>query len=559
MRELWPWIRVLAGCRRRLLPGIGLMLLTTLAAVGLLALAGWFITATALAGLMIAAGAAVSLGVFVPGAGIRAFAILRTAARYGERVYNHDTVLRLLADLRTSVFARLARLDPAALARLRPAEVLNRLTADIDALDNLYLRALAPPAAVALAVAAVIGLQACFAPAVAVATAGAIVAGGVIALAVGLVSGARLGTRVVHDEARLRERVLDLLRGLAEFRAYGAWAAQRETLDTLADRHAACQARLARRTAAVESGAAAAVHFATVAALGLGVILVRDAGIHGPVMVLLPLAVLGLAEAAATAPGAFVMLGRTRASAARLNAQVELEPVVAEPETAAAFPRDDALVFEHVTVRYAPAADPAIRDVSLEIAPGETVSLVGPSGAGKSTLADLACHLIEPETGTVRLGGVPVADLPRAVLGARMACLTQYTDLFADTIAANLRLARPEADPGMLWHALYVAGLDAFVRSLPDGSDTWVGEGGVRLSGGQARRLALARVVLSQAGVIVLDEPLTGLDGETARCVAQRLTRWLEGRTALAIGHEADRLPAATRRLRLSMGRLRPA
>lgn len=549
MAELGPWLALLAARRGRLALGLLLMLVTVAAAVGLLGLAGWFITATA-----VAAAAGLALDVYVPGAGIRTFAVVRTVARYAERVYNHDTVLRLLADLRAAVFARLARLDPAALGRLRSADVLTRLTADIDALDNLYLRVAGPPLVALAAIAAVGALLAVLAPPAALPVVGLLLLTGALALRAGGRAGAGPGGRVAVRAEALRQRLVDMAQGLGELAAFGALAGHRARTGAVAARLVADQARLARRAALGEAAATAGVHLAAVLALGIGVALFDAGTIGGPVLVLLPLAVLGLGEALGPVPGAFVQLGHTRAAARRLGRQ--LAAPVADAAADAPAPVASDLAVERVTFRHAPAADPVLDGASFRLDAGETLAVIGASGSGKSTLADLCAGLLVPERGHVRLGGAAVAGMAPGARCRHLAYLTQRTELFDDSVGANLRLACPHADDAALWAALGVAGLEAFVGALPEGLETPVGESGVRLSGGQTRRLALARVVLADTPVVLLDEPLSGLDRATAADVARRLQAWLAGRTAVLLAHAPEALPRADRVLRAGQGGL---
>lgn len=552
MNELLPYLRLLTGYRGRLLVGLLLMMATTVAAVGLLALSGWFITATAVTAMLLAAGVQAQLGIYVPGAGIRFFAIARTAARYFERIQNHDTVLRLLAALRTRVFARLTPLDPATLARFRTARVLNRLTTDIDALDTLYLRCLAPPIVAVCAIIATGGLLAVFDPGAGMFPATVLLLGGVAVTLVTARPGRQLGEAVSRRLEQARTRVIELVQGLPEYRAFGTTAGQRDRIDREILALHAGQARTARIAAGGEAAMGLLVHAALALALWLGLHLEAQDTISGPVAVLLPLAVLALAEALGPVPGAFVQLGRARAAARRLNDQVRTPATIVDPARPTPPGPDHRLEIDRVTCRHAAGAEAVLRDLSLHIGDGESIAVTGPSGSGKSTLADLCCRLIEPERGEIRLGGTALADMALSDLHARVGYLTQRTELFADTIAANLRLARPEADADALWGALEVVDLGDFVDTLDEGLDTWVGEGGVRLSGGQARRLALARVILKEPAVALLDEPLAGLDRETATTVSRRLEPWLASRTALLLAHEHEALPPADRILSLA-------
>lgn len=555
MNELTPYLRLLAAHRGRLATGAILMLATVAAGVGLLALSGWFITATGVTAMLLAAGATARLDIYMPGAGIRFFALARTAARYFERVHNHDVVLRLLADLRTRVFARLTPLDPASLARFRGALLLNRLTADIDALDNLYLRCLAPPAVGLLGVLGVSVLLAIVAPVAGLAAGGLLLLAGTCVTAGTAWPGARLGERITERTESARIRIVDLVRGLAELRAFGVLDRWRRDIDHLDDGLVTDQMRAARLAAGGEALMGLAVHSAVALALLLGITLYTDGVISGPLAALMPLAVLALAEGLAPIPGGLLQLGRTRAAARRLNAQIATEATIVDPVSPCPAPARNDLAIDGVRVHHGETIEPVFAGLSLHIPAGSRLAVVGPSGCGKSTLADLCARLVEPDSGEVRLGGVPLPQMALADVHARVSYLTQRTEMFADTIAANLRIAHPDARDDALRHAVEVARLTEFIDGLDDGLATWIGEGGVRLSGGQARRLALARIVLRDAPVVLLDEPLSGLDRQTADDVSSGLHAWLGGRTVLMLAHATDALPPADEMLDLGTAR----
>lgn len=549
--ELRPWLRVLAPWRTRLIAGALLMLATFAASIGLLALSGWFITATGVTALLWAAGQPARLEIYVPGGGIRFFALARTAARYFERVVNHDTVLRLLADVRTRLFGRLVALDPARLARFRSADLLNRVTADVDALDNLYLRALAPPAVALLTLLALAGLCAAFAPSLVLPV--LIVPGGALAVITlyALRGGNAPGHRLTGQTESLRARVIEAANGMAELRAFGAWDRHRQQLARIDAARLRNQERIATRTAFGEQMLSATIQLTAVLVLWQGAQLYQAGEISGPVLALLPLAVLAAGEALQPVPRALIELGHTSAAAGRLNGLVETPPAIGDPDSPAEPPAASDLCIESLRFRHNPADAPLFDGFGLHVGAGEVAAVLGPSGCGKSTLADLCCRLQVPEAGTIHLGGTDIARLRQTDLHARIGYLTQRTELLDDTILANLRLGRPDAGPKAVWQALEVAGLADFVDSLPEGVGTWIGEHGVRLSGGQARRLALARVLLRDAPVVLLDEPLAGLDAATAAEVAGRLHNWFSGRVVLLFAHEADALPPANRYCRL--------
>lgn len=560
-----PWLKVLGRRRGRLWVGGLLMLLTVATAIGLLALSGWFITATAITGTLLAAGIQATLDIYRPGAGIRFFAVGRSVVRYIERIYNHDTVLRLLADLRAGMFAVMTRLDERVMGQLRASEWLNRLTADIDALDSFYLRLLAPPLVALLAIGGIGVLLGLFAPGIGIA-----VTIPLLGLWLWLVVGqARLGLaasrRRVATLDRLRMRSIEQMQGLAELRCYGTLGAHRQALNNEERALYIDQRRLGRYQALGSALVSMGVTLSAVLALWLGARAFTAGEISGPVMVMLPLAVLAMNEALAMLPTGFTHFGSTLAAAERLNGMAALRGSIRDPQSPLDLPAGPlSFALENVSLEYAGTGPspgvrsvaPALAEVSLDIAPGERVALVGESGAGKSSVAKLAARLIEPEQGQVLVAGRRVHEIALADLRSRIGYLTQHAELFHDTLAANLRLANTQADDARLWEVLGIVDLAAWARELPQGLETWVGESGRQLSGGQARRVALARVLLSEPDLVILDEPFSGLDAETASRIAGRLDTWLEGRTVIYLAHDESVLPRVERSLRLREGRL---
>ncbi|WP_163575641.1 thiol reductant ABC exporter subunit CydC [Halomonas faecis] len=533
---LRPWLRLLVRRRRRLWVGAGLLGLTLMAAIGLLALSGWFITASALTGMAVMA----SLDVHVPGGGIRAFAVTRTVARYLERLYNHDTVLRLLADLRGSLFAVLSRLDGATLAQQRASDWLTRLTADIDTLDGLYLRLLAPPA-VSLAL---IGLLAAFLGLWLPTLAWWVAIGLVLAWLWLTLGQAWLGMAASRAQVGYRQRLRSLavehLQGLAELEAHDCTERHRRRLQGCQRRLHAAQRRLAGVTALGTAVVGLAVGLAMLATLWLAAAAWQREAVSGAVMVMLPLAVLAIGEALALLPNAFTSLGTTRAAAERLNALVAAEQRAPSGRCRRLGDGPLALSLSGVSLRYPGVWQLALETVSLSLNGGERLALTGSSGAGKSSIAALLTRQLLPTAGDIRLGGVPLAEIDETSLRERVGLLGQRIDLFEGSLADNLRIADPAASDERLWRALDWVTLADWVETLSEGLATPVGEGGRALSGGQARRLALARLWLRDPGLVILDEPFAGLDRETVESLVPRLDAWLQGRTVLFLVHQLD-------------------
>ena len=526
----------LAERRRAMAAGAALAALTVLAGVGLLGLSGWFITATALAGLVPAG--ALLFDVFMPGAGIRFLAILRTGARYGERVVAHDATLALLAGLRERLFRGHAVPGIAPALTARPARLLFRLSADVDALDAVYLRLVVPGfAAVVTALAVGAGL--------AMLDAGLGVAVALLLLAAGLglpLWLARAAERAARRRAAaleaLRVRTVDLVAGQVALVMAGRLGAQAAAVQAAEARLAEAEDALHRleTTAGFGFGLTGAV---LLGGAGLAVaVLVEQGTLSAPQAALVLLVALAALEPFAALRRGAIELGRSARAAARLVPALDATPPPPLPVPPAG------LALRLAGVCYTPpgAARPLFDGLDLEVAAGECVAVTGASGAGKSTLLALLSGEVRPDAGSV-------AVLPHALLSQRV-------DLFHDSLRGNLLLARPEADDAALWRALREAGLEETVRALPRGLDTPLGEGGAGLSVGQQRRLALARLLLRDAGLLLLDEPTEALDAATAEKVLMQIMA-RDGKAAiLVIAHMRREAAWADRLIRLDRGRV---
>ncbi len=554
-RDLLVFARLFAARRVWLAGGMGLTALTVLASVGLLSLSGWFISASAVAGATPAT--AILFNFLQPGAGVRGFALTRTVSRYAERVVTHEATFRLLRDLRVWFFKSVVPIGPGALGGQRGGDLLARATGDIDALDALYLRVMTPTV-VALAIGGLVVLLL----AVFVDGGLALVLAGwmfVVGLAVPALTGwlgRRPGAAAARGIAALRLEAVDLAEGLADLTAYGATDRQLAALD----RQTTAYNRAQQRSAMVSGFGAAlyglCVNLAILSVLVLGLLLLEAGQIAGPVLALLVLGSMAVFEASAGLPGAYQALGRIRTAAGRILQIARMPPVVAEPASPRPLPDGLDLRLEGVRFRYPGAQTPALDGIDLEVPAGARIGVAGPSGAGKSTLAGLLLRFWDPEAGRILIGGVPLAELRRSAVCRQIGLLSQHTELFDDTIRNNLLLARPDAAEGALAEAVRLAGLEAWLVDLPRGLDTWIGEGGLRVSGGQARRIALARVLLHDAPVLILDEPTSGLDPATEEAVFEALRSVMAGRTVVIITHRVNLLADADSVVFLEGGRV---
>ena len=535
--------------RRRwwLLAGSLLMVLSLIAGTALLGLSGWFITASALTGL----GLIPALDIFTPGAGIRLAAVVRTVSRYLERLITHEATFRLLTDLRGRVFNRLLRLDEFQLRGLRRGDTLNRLTTDVDTLDHLFIGVAGPTAAALMVTVAVAGLFAILLDAWT-----ALVVLGLLVLNPALAEHSRRqGRQASHELVEtlpaLRREASESLESLADLVAYDRVPEQRQRLLTLSARAIQLQEKLARLDALSQGLVTMSGFLAVWIILLLGIGLFQNEVISGPVLGLGVLTTLGLGEAWQTLPAAWRKLEQCRGAHDRITSLTAQGPALAtdaQPQPASG----KELAVEEVRFRYRPGLPWVLDDFNLTVGDGERIALIGPSGCGKTTLAQLIMRQLDPNEGRVLLGGTDLRRLDPASLRRHIGLLSQRPMLFHDTVARNLRLARPEASDDELGRALAIAGLATFMDGLDDGLETWINEAGGNVSGGEARRLALARLILTDCPVVILDEPTTGLDRETALGLAGTLDQWLGSRTTIMITHDPETLPRHDRRIRMT-------
>jgi ATP-binding cassette subfamily C protein CydC len=492
---------------------------------------------------------ALAAGILVAPVLLRLLGLARTVLRYFERLVTHEATFRALADLRVWFFRGLARHSAGGLGFRRSGDVLSRLVNDVEALDGLYLRITVPGVAALILLAALPFLLAPYgfwldAGVTLLFAAAAIMAP--LAAAGQAMRGASLAAETASS---LRVAVLDLVGGMREARAFGAEPVLTAEIARREAAHHHAQAALAHRGARAQAGA----FLLAQAALLLTVLLTLTQGHASPVAATsIVFLVVAVFEAVSLLPRAGALAGHAASSARRVTeAAGGADPA---PAAAALLPSSTALRFDQVSFGWAPDRPPVFQGLSLDIPRGARVAVLGPSGAGKSTLAALALQVAHPWSGRVLLAGADTAAMRADDVRARFSWLSQATHLFNDTVRANLKLARPDADDASLWAALDAAQIGDVVRGLPDGLDTWLGENGGTLSGGQARRLALARALLSPAPILILDEPCAGLDAQTEQDFMTTLNEVAAGRSVLLIAHRLTGVERLDRVYRLSAG-----
>jgi len=529
MKAILAFAPLLGRLKGPILLTVLLSLVTLFAGIGLLGLSGWFLTAAALSTL----GSA--FNIFVPSAGVRGLSFIRILSRYGEKLSGHDMTLRLLSDLRVWLFARLFPLVPLA-RRFGRGDLVSRLLADVEALDMVFLVALGPISTAVLAGAAMTAVLAIFLPGAALAY-GLLFFAAVLLVPIGLVLASReAGVEAVAAGAALRQAVLDGIDGHQDLVLFGAVDVATMEAATASERLSHARRRLGRSAALAAALVQVLAGGALIGTLLAGFMALGAGAIDGPLLAGLLLAVIASFEASAMLVRSATRLAGAAAAADRLQAIANSAPAVTEPVAPLPIPAGGDIRFETVRFGYA-AQHPVLDGLSLAVRSGECVAITGPSGAGKSTIAQLLLRLVDPDAGAVRLNGSDLRDASGTALRRRIALMTQDAPVFLDSIRANLRIGRGDAGDDELWQALDAVQLGDFVRGLPGQLDALVGEAGRTLSAGQARRVCLARTLLSRADVIVLDEPTSGLDFETEAAFLSDLPELTRGRTTIVITH----------------------
>jgi ATP-binding cassette subfamily C protein CydC len=534
------------GTRRKALAwGLVIGMLSALSGVALLALAGKGVAAGAGGIGLVGVSALIWL---------RPVVLVRPLLRWWERMASHAAAFQALADTRVWFFRRLAERMPAGIGLRGSGDLLGRVISDVEALDRLYLGGLMPAAA-ALAVVAAIALLLGAEPLLML----LLVLPLGLALILPLVlapAAARAAQRAADERGGLRAAAVDPVAGLEDTLAANAEGRALARLEQADATLMAAQREVSMRSAAAGTAGTLLTQVAVLAALGWGLL----TGSAGAAMAVLALFLaIAAAEALGLMPRAGALMAGAAASARRLFEAADTKPPVAEPADPAPLPAGNDLVLSAVTFGWRPDAAPVLEGLDLTLRAGERVAILGPSGAGKSSLAALLLKFAAPQSGVIRLGGTDIQNLSSAELRQRIVCLSQNARLFDVSIAENLRLAAPGAPDAALWRALAKAGVSEFVRSLPEGLETRCGEGGTRFSGGEARRIALARALLPPAAILILDEPTVGLDAEAERAFMATLGTATEGRSLLIITHELTGAEPLDRVLRLAGGRLLPA
>ena len=550
MRALLPYLALYKRHIWLLTLGVVLAIVTLLASIGLLTLSGWFLSASAVVGVA----GIYSFNYMLPAAGVRGAAIIRTAGRYFERLVSHDATFRVLQHLRVFTFSKLLPLSPAGLARFRQGELLNRVVADVDTLDHLYLRVISPLIG-ALVVIVVV-------------TAGLSILDVTLALTLGGImlvtllvlpplfyrAGKPAGESITQMRGQYRQQLTAWLQGQAELMLFSASDRYRKQLEKTEQRWQDAQRRQAELTALSQALMLLIGGVAVVAMLWLTFAGVGGNSQPGALIALFVFCALAAFEALAPVTGAFQHLGQVIASARRITQITAQQPEVTFTAGNGQAFGQVSLTLNQVTFSYPQQPSPALENISLQVGAGEHIAILGRTGCGKSTLLQLLTRAWDPADGEILLNDQPLTRLNEATLRQAMSVVPQRVHLFSATLRDNLLLAAPGASDIQLMKALERVGLEKLLED--SGLNAWLGEGGRQLSGGELRRLAIARALLHDAPLMLLDEPTEGLDATTESQILDLLAEVMREKTVLMVTHRLRGLARFNRIIVMDNGKI---
>ncbi len=514
------------------LSGILLSLITLSSNIALMAISGWFIASMAIAGM-----AGVSMNYFSPAAMIRGTAIFRTAGRYAERLVTHEATFRLISVIRVWFYKHLEPLVPVVLEDYRAGDLFSRIRADIDMLDNFYIRIIVPLSVAFIGTIMTSLVMLNYDVTLALTLLLMLSIAGILLPFIIARLGLKPGQAVIEKSKQLRTDIIDGVQGMAELTVCGALEHSAERIQISGRQWIQAQKTMGRVSGLSQSGLLFLTNLALWLVVLLAIPMVAESIIEPAELAMLALFTLASFETVMPLPEAFRLLGQIKSSADRLFEIIDRKPLVSNPLKKIDRPDIFDLQFNQVCFSYKSLNGPVLRDLSFQLKKGKKTAIIGPSGSGKSSLIQLILRYQPVDSGTISLSGQDISCFSSEQCHDMISVVPQHTHLFNSSIRDNLLIACPSATQHQLNEACKKAKIHDFIIQQPEGYDTWVGETGVKLSGGQTRRLSIARALLRDFDLLVLDEPGEGLDAKTEYEVIHSLVESLDSAGLLLITH----------------------
>lgn len=515
--------------------GIFLAVLTIIANVGLMAISGWFIASMAVAGL-----SGELFNFFTPSAGIRACAIGRAGSRYLERLVTHSATLRILAGLRHWFYVHIEPLAPAILQQYHSGDLFSRIRADIDTLENAYLRIIAPMVTAIVTGSLFVYFMSLHDPVLAGVEALFLIFSGLIMPLIILCLSRKPGKSIVKTSAELRRHSLDSIHGLGELLIYGAAEQQAEKINELSRKLDDKQTKLSHYDGVAQAVLGLCTGFALLSVLIVTIPLISEGDMPPLSIAMLALFTMASFEAVAAMPQAFQRLPETVAAGSRIFEIIDSKPLITDPAPPSPQPDNFDIKFQNVSFSYNSEGKKeknVFENLSFTLAAGSRLALIGRSGAGKSSIVNLLLRFQKVDRGRIFLGGYSLEQYHGEDVRRYFSVATQQNQMFNNTVRENLLLANPDADEKLITRVCKTARIHDFIMTLPKEYDTWVGENGFKLSGGQLKRIAIARALLKPAKILILDEPGEGLDRKTEKELLTAVFEYKKSSSILLITH----------------------
>ena len=556
MSALFPFIKLFKKQLWWIILGIALSYITILSSIGLLSLSGWFISAAAYASLSY--NLASNFNFFLPAAGVRFFSMARIGGRYGERLSTHEATFKILTDIRVWFYEKVEPFVPEQLIHYKSGDLLTRIVTDIDALDSLYIRIILPFIVFVMTVVFVLVFFSFFSIKIALISAGTLVLAAVSIPIFSSIIARKTSRALTAKTAKLKTETIEYVQGLAVLKLFKSDHLKVERLKSHSSSLVNEQRKMSHYTGLGSMMMTIFLGISIVLAVWIACDLVSNDRLNGANIALLALGVIGMYESVLVLPVAFQYIGKIILSAERLLKVVDEKPVVFGE--VAAVKEDFQISFNQIYFTYPSQGSekikPVLNNVNITFNPKEKIAIVGSTGSGKTTLINLLSRFWQPTSGTIQVAGIDLTEYSESSIRDMFIIVPQNDHIFNTTIRKNLLLSNPHATQEMMEEVLKVVFLDKYIQGLSLGLDSPTGENGCKLSGGQRKRLVLARALLKNASVYIFDEPTEGLDKKTENNLMDSMLNYLNEKMLIIITHSMTAAQKMNRHLSVANGKL---